>query len=232
MGFGISHELDCHVYLLDGGEELALIDAGSGMEPERLVANIEADGYDPRKIGKILLTHAHADHSGGCRFWHDTFGVEVHCSVKAAQFLRAGDEAGISLDVARKAGMYPEEFPFHSCPVGEVLKDGDTIHVGDLSISVLETPGHAADALCFQFTVEGKEHLACGDLLFFGGKVSLLSTYDCCLQDYSASVRRLAGGKIEALLPGHLVIPLAGAQTHIERAALKFRLLGVPESIL
>ena len=31
----LSHPLDCHVYLVDGGnEEFALVDAGGGLEPE------------------------------------------------------------------------------------------------------------------------------------------------------------------------------------------------------
>ncbi|NCO32437.1 MAG: MBL fold metallo-hydrolase [Armatimonadetes bacterium] len=231
MGFGISHELDCHVYLLDGGGELALLDAGCGIEPERIVANIETDGHDPSTITKLLLTHAHADHSGGSRFWHDTFGVEVHCSSKSAGFLKHGNEEGISLDVARKAGMYPEGFPFQACSVAGGLKEGDTLTVGNLIISVMETPGHADDAVCYRFSLDDKECLASGDLIFFGGKIALLSTHDCCIPDYSASIRRLAGQKIDALLPGHLVIPLSGAQTHIEKAALKFRLLGVPEGI-
>ena len=45
-GFSLSHPLDCHVYLVDGGSELAVIDAGGGGAPERLVAEIERDGLD------------------------------------------------------------------------------------------------------------------------------------------------------------------------------------------
>ena len=31
FGFGISGELDCHVYLLNSGSELALVDPGLGL---------------------------------------------------------------------------------------------------------------------------------------------------------------------------------------------------------
>jgi hydroxyacylglutathione hydrolase len=31
-GFDLTHPLDCHVYLLHGGSELALIDAGAGLD--------------------------------------------------------------------------------------------------------------------------------------------------------------------------------------------------------
>ncbi|PYV00368.1 MAG: Zn-dependent hydrolase, partial [Acidobacteria bacterium] len=46
---------------MNGLTEMALIDAGVGLEVERIVANIHADGFDPDKLKYVLLTHAHAD---------------------------------------------------------------------------------------------------------------------------------------------------------------------------
>src|SRR5579884_3816066 len=46
LGFGISHELDCHVYLIDGGREMALIDAGAGVTIEPIIRNLQLDGLD------------------------------------------------------------------------------------------------------------------------------------------------------------------------------------------
>src|SRR5208283_3897805 len=124
-GFGLSHKLDCHVYLVDGGNEMALIDAGVGLEAERIYANILADGLDIHKLKYILLTHAHADHSGGCRYWKQQFGVQVLASPEAAQFVREGGEAKISLDVAKLAGIYPADYRFQACPVEGELKEGE-----------------------------------------------------------------------------------------------------------
>ena len=64
-GLGISHTLDPNVYLLSGGEELALVDAGAGPGEARILDNVRSLGYDPERIGHIFLTHAHADHAGG-----------------------------------------------------------------------------------------------------------------------------------------------------------------------
>jgi len=30
-----------------------------------MVANVERDGFDPRRITKLVCTHAHGDHAGG-----------------------------------------------------------------------------------------------------------------------------------------------------------------------
>ena len=61
MGFLASHPLDCNVFLLDGSTEHTLIDAGSGVEPKRIVANIEGAGVPPGRVKHVLLTHAHGD---------------------------------------------------------------------------------------------------------------------------------------------------------------------------
>ena len=47
FGFDLTDPYDCHVYLLDGGTELALIDVGAGMGAEAIVENVRRDGFDP-----------------------------------------------------------------------------------------------------------------------------------------------------------------------------------------
>ena len=56
FGFGISGPLDCHVYLLDGQSEMALIDPGLGLpgDFDKVLENIRSDGLDPKRIRKIL----------------------------------------------------------------------------------------------------------------------------------------------------------------------------------
>src|SRR5437667_5317979 len=67
VGFGLSGEIDSHVYCIDGGGELALIDCGMavGDSLERIFANLREDGLDPARIGSLFVTHYHTDHAGG-----------------------------------------------------------------------------------------------------------------------------------------------------------------------
>lgn len=62
-------ETSVNAFLVNTGNRLVLIDAGTGdlMGPSlgRLVANIEASGYKADEIDDVILTHIHADHSGG-----------------------------------------------------------------------------------------------------------------------------------------------------------------------
>src|SRR5690349_21013532 len=54
-----------NVFLIDGGDELALVDCGMGDGIEDILTNVSAIGKAPAKIRKVLLTHAHWDHCGG-----------------------------------------------------------------------------------------------------------------------------------------------------------------------
>ena len=47
---GLSHSYDCSVYLIDVGNELALIDVGVGIEIEKIFANIKEDSFDSINI--------------------------------------------------------------------------------------------------------------------------------------------------------------------------------------
>ncbi|MBY5558443.1 MBL fold metallo-hydrolase (plasmid) [Rhizobium leguminosarum] len=64
-----SAEISVNAFLVNTGERLVLIDAGTGnlMGPSlgKLVSNIEASGYKASEIDDVILTHIHADHSGG-----------------------------------------------------------------------------------------------------------------------------------------------------------------------
>ena len=65
-GFDISGRLDCHVYVINSGSELAIVDPGCGINKDfdTVLSNIRDDGLDPKNIRKIFVTHYHCDHVG------------------------------------------------------------------------------------------------------------------------------------------------------------------------
>ncbi len=63
-------EISINTFLINTGSKLILVDTGAGelFGPHSgglLVKNLRAAGYQPEQIDAILLTHIHADHSGG-----------------------------------------------------------------------------------------------------------------------------------------------------------------------
>src|SRR5690554_5399011 len=95
MGIHMTDAYDCHVYLIDGQEELALIDAGAGMGVDDILKNIEDHGFNLSKLKYLILTHAHADHAGGAKRIREKTGVEVIAHPITADYLERGDEEGI-----------------------------------------------------------------------------------------------------------------------------------------
>ena len=135
MGFDLTDPFDCHVFLIDAGDELLLIDAGSGMGAEAIIENVRADGFDPGRIRTLVLTHAHVDHAGGAgAITRMLDRPAVLCSGAIAGFVQNAEEQGVSLDVARKAGFYPPDYVLEPCGVDRELSDGDRIEVGDLEL--------------------------------------------------------------------------------------------------
>ena len=135
FGFNLSDPFDSHVYIVDGGGgELAMIDTGTGLGEEEIIANMHADGLKAESIKYVFVTHGHLDHAGGAAGIRTRFGAQVLAAPRTADFLRRGDEDAISLTAARKAGMYPAEYRLQPTPVDGELHDGDIVSIGSLDV--------------------------------------------------------------------------------------------------
>src|SRR4051794_7307857 len=227
LGFAMTDMLDCNVYLIDCGGELALIDAGAGRDIDALLDVVRADGLDPNLIRHVLLTHAHGDHAGGSAALHERLGATIWASDQAGNWVRTGDEAAISLDVARAAGGYPADYHLQACPVEGLVVDGEPFTIGRTEIVPIATPGHADGHIAYLLKDGDRTCLFVGDLLLCGGQVLLQYTYDCSLPKLGASLLRLAELQVDALFPGHLHFCLREGQTHIATAADGLRRLQI-----
>jgi glyoxylase-like metal-dependent hydrolase (beta-lactamase superfamily II) len=232
LGLHTSNPLDCNIYLMDGGDECALIDAGSGREPERIVANLRAAGIDPQRLRYVLLTHAHGDHAAGARYFHDNFGAEVICALESASWIENAQVDKVSLPQAQAAGIYPLDFVFPACPVARRVVEGDRIKVGTFELTAVETPGHARGHVSYLWDEDGHRALFGGDVIFAGGKIVLQNTWDCSIQEYAATMARLHALQIDRLYPGHGTFLLSTAHDDIERAHDKFTKLGFPSNLV
>jgi hydroxyacylglutathione hydrolase len=233
LGFDMTDPYDCHVFLIESNGELALVDTGAGMGVSAIIRNLEQHGFHLNQLKYVLLTHAHADHAGGAADLKQAAKqVQIVSSHEAADLLEKGDEDGIHLTAARAAGIYPSDYRLKAFSVDIRVREADVIQLGSLTIKVLETPGHCSTHISYYVTIKGKNVLFAGDTIFYDGKIHLINTQNCNLQQYSTTAQKLAQLDVDVLLPGHLMPSLTNGKRHLEMAAYIFRNLGVPEKIV
>ena len=218
LGVSLTHRLDCNAYAVRCGDRYCIIDSGVGCESERIAAELQSDGIAAEQIEGLLLTHYHLDHSGGAHWLHQHLSLPVWAGHETALALESGDQEAISLGAAKRAGVYPGDFPFHSCPVARRLADGDTVSLVDTRIEAIATPGHSCDMMSYLVRQPGRALLFPGDTVFHGGRLSLQATHDCDPPAYAESLRRLSALSFDAMFPGHGLWSLTEAHRHLDAA--------------
>lgn len=231
LGLTLTDPYDCNVFLIDGGTEVALVDAGAGYRPAALLASIEQRELPTAKPTKLLLTHKHADHAGGAAVVHEATGAELHASRVTADTIRNGERVDAGLDRARATGSYPSDYVFHGAGVDVTVAEGDEIEVGDLVIEVIETPGHCAGHCSFAYREDGRSVLITGDAVLPLGQVVLQPIDDCSVTESVASIEKLASRSWDVMLPGHLAPVLDQADWHLQTAIASLRRGRLPSAL-
>lgn len=168
---------DNYIWVLHDGRRALVVDPG---ESEGVLRWLGSEGI---ALDAILVTHHHADHTGGVDALRQATGARV---------------IGPSREVV------PE-------PLLRVA-DGDTVEVLGLRFEVLDVPGHTAGHIAYHCAdVDGHPLLFCGDTLFSAGcgrlfegtPQQMLASLDrlsalpddtrvCCTHEYTLSNLRFA----------------------------------------
>jgi hydroxyacylglutathione hydrolase len=232
FGFNLSHEKDCNVYLVDGGNGLTLIDTGVGLANNLIEENIKSHGFDLGDIKQIILTHCHADHSGGASYFKQKTGAKVLVHANEADMLSQADEDALGLRIAKKAGFYPPDYKLNACKVDIKLEEDMEIKIGRFTMKVIWTPGHSSGSISLYGVIDGKRTIFTGCAVFYGGTINLQNIPGADIHDSAMGVRKLSGLNVEVFLPGHMLFSFSNGQRHIDMAVEAFNKLGLPKSLL
>ena len=169
-------------YLIGEGE-VAILDPGPDSDAH-LAALLEATRGE--RIAAIVITHTHRDHSPLARRLREATSAPI-VGARPHVFTE-GPQQG--LDASHDRDYAPDR----------VLREGDELAVGGLTLKAIETPGHAANHLVFACAEENA--LFSGDHVM-AWSTSVVAPPDGSMTDYMASLEKLRGRSEAVYWPGH-----------------------------
>ena len=170
-------------HLIDTGEGLILIDTGYSDTLFLLVNSIYKLGFSPYDIKYIIHTHWHGDHTAATAPLVHMTGAKTMISEKD----------------------YEKALPFFTADI--LLKEGDTVELGNTKIDIIETPGHTKGTISLFFETEenGKKY----QVGTFGGAgantlIEGKFDYDNCREDYRSSLNKLRKRNVDVFIGNHV----------------------------
>ena len=227
------HQPQINVSLVKTGDELVLIDAGSGsnFQPTagKLAENMEAAGINPAAITKVVFTHCHADHLWGVidefdelRFPNASYVI----SVRESDFWLDPNTASNVPDALKGMARGSARILKRIDAKMQRRKAGDALAPG---LTYVETVGHTPGHMAVMVESMGQRLLIGGDVLtnvavsFARPEWRIGSDHD---RDRGVATRkrlldRLAAERL-ALVAFHLPWPGHGM---VERSGMAFRFI-------
>src|SRR5262245_44090026 len=119
-------------YLITTPEGHILINSGFEETVPLIRIAVESLGVKLRDVKILLASHAHNDHVAGHALLQDLTGAKVFVMEGDDQVIANGGEGQYLYTTSR----------WKKCPVDRVLKDGDEVKLGGLTLVARKTPGH------------------------------------------------------------------------------------------
>jgi metallo-beta-lactamase class B len=132
------------VWLIPTSDGLILIDAAQEPYVDHVIDSIRKVGFEPTNIKYILLSHGHLDHFGGAARIQQLSGARVATLEEDWQLIEAAGKA------PGRGNAPPPDVPKRDM----VIKEGDTVRLGNTSLKVSKLPGHTPGSPSFEFTVQ------------------------------------------------------------------------------
>jgi glyoxylase-like metal-dependent hydrolase (beta-lactamase superfamily II) len=202
-------------YVIKASERNLIIDTGWNQDEcmNAMLAGLRELGVDIKKTD-FFITHLHSDHLGLV----STLAPEtskIFFNQPDADRFNSGIRLNDFVNFARLNGFPEDELQaaIHSHPGFKyrskvhldfhILKEDDTISIGDYLFRCVETPGHTLGHICLY--EPNKKIFVAGDHILndITPNIQLWSNEWDPLKEYLASLDKVYGLDIELVLPGH-----------------------------
>lgn len=204
-------------YLIEGVSDLTLVDSGHSRAARALLGELKDNGFQVRDIGRVVLTHTHADHVGGLAALLDRHPVKIFAHPKEIPILQGKQLAKPLKGIRGFISEFVQEHWFPWPPVEAVfpLEPGSPVR-GLSQWQVLLTPGHTAGSV--SLFNPAKQVLICGDSISnLRGRLQLpAACYNASNSALRRTIEELAKLDTDILCPGHGPVLRGGAFRYIE----------------
>jgi metallo-beta-lactamase class B len=123
-------------YLFVTAEGSILFNTGMPSSGPMIVEAIRTLGFNPEAIKVIINGHAHADHAGAFAYMKELTGATIAIMQEDVPLIEDGGKSDFHYGVDWQIMGQPP------VKVDRILRDGDTIKMGDVLLTAHHTPGH------------------------------------------------------------------------------------------
>ena len=198
------------VYLLKGAEEFALLGGGLAYIIPDIIKQLKSFNIEEKKIKRIIILHSHFDHCGIVSYFKRRWPwVSITASARAKELLDKPEVmesiSSLNQKILTELGLEQQDkdigIEFDRINIDDVVKEGDILSCDDLSMNVMEVPGHSSCSIAI-FVPQEKAMFASdaggipiGDRIFTAAN----SNFD----KYQESLQKMARYEIEIYLTEH-----------------------------
>ncbi|MFZ6746499.1 MBL fold metallo-hydrolase [Undibacterium sp. JH2W] len=234
-------ETSVNAYLVNTGNKLILIDAGTGslFGPSlgKLIANLKASGYEAAQIDDIYLTHLHPDHVGGLMINGAMAfnNATIHVNEAEADYwlspknLEQAPADGKSFFQGAQASVNPYKA---AQKLQTFSKDSELLP----GLTAHSTQGHTAGHTSYLLESQGEKMLVVGDLIHVAavqlGEPEVTVTFDSHAKAASAMRQKIftqAAKDGVIVAASHMQFPGMG---HLKKAGSSYQWVPVNFSLM
>ena len=198
------------IYLLKGDGEYAILGGGMTYIVFDVIRQLQEFNIEEKKIKQMVILHSHFDHCGIVPFFKRRWPwIQITASARAKELL---DKPKVIESISFLNGMLLAErgleekaetpgLEFGEINVDHIVGEGDVIPCGDLSMEVIETPGHSSCSIGVYVPQEKAMFASDAGGIPFGDKVFTAANSN--FDRYQDSLEKMAGYEIDVYLAEH-----------------------------
>jgi len=197
-------------YIVGGGNEYTLLGGAMAYVAPDVLEQVNAFGIDEQKIRRIVILHSHFDHCGMVPFLKRRWPWATVTASRKSQDLLRKQKVIDSIEmlnqvmIAQNGIGGPEgayDLHFSGIEVETVVSDGDVLTCNDLSLEIMEVPGHSSCSIAVYIPEEKALFASDAGGIPFGDKI--FTAANANFDFYQQSLAKMAAKDVDIHLAEH-----------------------------